>query len=179
MSVRADTSKERTVTQVIEAEKKASASVSVTQLSGQMEGSRKQNSRLEVVTKDRGPMLSFLAMRTEQGYSFRISSDDEILNGTPWSAEEKLLTYKDTGHRRTVGEPPELRIELRCRREDLHITGIELTDKGKPFYQLSANHQLAIEQYLKAELLRVGFIVGDVSDPFSEVILADVTPEEE
>lgn len=172
---------ERTVTQTLEAERQGTADITLASAPTAHVGtSTKHVRKQEVVTKDRGEMLSFLAMRTEQGYAFRISSEGSpLLRGSPWHASEKLLTIRDSGHLRAKGEPPELRIELRCRREDLHITDIDFTETGRSFYDLSANKKLAIEQYIKSELLRVGFAVADISDPFSEVILADVTPEEE
>lgn len=124
--------------------------------------------------------LTFRHMKTESGYCWVITpANGDVLDGQPWEPAVRRMTLKDTAHPRKVGEPPEPRIELRCRREDLYIEDIQFKDRSKKFWgDLSKAKKLAVEQYIKDELMKVGFECDDLSDPFAQIILADVIPEE-
>lgn len=116
---------------------------------------------------------------TADGYAFVIRPrSGDRLEGPAWSTELPKAKIHDSGHKRKRGEPPDVRVELRCRREDLIIENVEFVDsQALPFWKLDRAKQVAIEQYLKEELSRVGFDVGTLSEPFAQLILADVTPE--
>jgi hypothetical protein len=123
--------------------------------------------------------IVFVSMKTDHGYLFRIEpSTATALSGSPWSSEVPLLKILDSKKDRKHGEAPEVRVELRCRREDMHITDIQLTESASNI-TYSANKILAVEQYIRSELLKIGFLVPSLTDPFSEAVIADVVPEED
>lgn len=171
---------ERTAKTSLETEHTGQAKVSLGAAnSAEVAGSRKHILRQEVVETGELEIMRFVSMKTPEGYLFRIEQATEApLSGSPWAPSTPVLTVKDPHTPRANGEPPELRIELRCRREDMHITDIQITENGKNIHA-SPNKILAVEQYIKSELLKIGFYVNDISDPFSEVIIADVVPAEE
>jgi hypothetical protein len=116
--------------------------------------------------------------KTDGGYSFRISSTmSAALNGQPWQAEDAIMRIRDSNHKRTRGEAPEIRIEIQCLREDFVIEDIQFPDKELGFFEkLTRNKQAVVEQFIKDELTRAGFPCGDLSEPFTRLILADVVP---
>ena len=172
--------RERTVIATLETEVSTKTGVTLSQTPVAELGKQKKHIlKQEVTTKDDGQSVTFVSMRVEDGYVFRVSSENELLEGVPWDSSTPILSYSDTSAPRRKGEPPELRVELRCRREDMRIYDIELTNPNDSLANYSANKVMAVEQYIKSELISTGFMVGDISDPFSEVILADVSPVEE
>jgi hypothetical protein len=87
------------------------------------------------------------------------------------------MKLKDTNHHRKRGEPPEVRIEIHCLREDLIIEQIEFTDSNFPIWRkLPHLKRVAVEQYIKDELARAGLPCGVLSDPFTRIVLADAMP---
>ena len=119
--------------------------------------------------------------KTDKGYSFRIEPRYHgRLRGQPWPAEKPVMKLRDTNHHRKRGEPPEVRIELHCLREDLIIENIEFSSPDFPAWiKLPRAKQLAVEQYIKEELARAGLSCGNLSEPFARLVLGDVVPVEE
>jgi hypothetical protein len=117
--------------------------------------------------------------KTENGYAFVIEPNkgQNRLNGQPWNAAQPMLRVKDTKHQRVRGEPPEPKIEIHCRREDLIIEDVQFSDdSGISWKKLSRNKKVAVEQFIKEELSKSGFPCGDISNPFSKIILNDAIP---
>ena len=117
--------------------------------------------------------------KIEHGYSFAVeaSTSSRLLLGRPWDPLKPLLRVRDTRALRQRGEPPEPRIEVRCRREDLFVEDVEFTDKRKySWSNLTRLKKLVVEQYIKDELAKVGFLSGDLSDPFESILLSDAVP---
>jgi hypothetical protein len=126
--------------------------------------------------------MKFQHRKTKDGYAWTVSPALQgPLAGQPWDAASPRLKIKDTAHsKRRLGDPPEPKIEVRCRREDLVISDIRFKKRSaEAWATLSRGKRLAVEQYIKDELLRLGFECGDLNDPFSQVVLADVVPEVE
>jgi len=123
-------------------------------------------------------ILEVVHWKTERGYAFIISTrSDKGLKGQPWDATEPLMKIRDTNPNRKRGEPPEVRIEIHCLREDLIIEDIEFTSSKFPLWRsLSRQKQIAVEQYIKEELTRSGLPCGDLSEPFSRIVVGDATP---
>lgn len=115
------------------------------------------------------------------GYVFTIQpSTAGTLNGSAWDSSVPRMRLRDTKPTRKRGDPPELTVQIRCKREDLHIEDIVIVDatilNGG---LLSRNKQIAVEQYIKKEILSMGLPCGDLSDVFATVILADAVSVEE
>ncbi|MDP2780748.1 hypothetical protein [Devosia sp.] len=140
---------ERTAKTSLETEHAGQARLSLgTASSAEFAGGRKHVVRQEVVETGAAAIMKFVSMKTPEGYLFRIEQvPDAPLSGSPWSPSTSVLTMKDPKAPRTNGEPPELRIELRCRREDMHITDIQITENGRNVL-VSPNKMLAVEQYI-------------------------------
>lgn len=106
----------------------------------------------------------------------------EYLDGRPWAAAtEPRLTLIDKRADRSKGIPPMVRIEIRCLREDLEISDVEIKDKaiwtklkgGMAF----ENKKIAAEAYIRNRLCAEGLEFGDISDPFGQLVLAHVSAE--
>ena len=80
--------------------------------------------------------VQFLAVtqsKTADGhYRWLIESRaGKILEGRPWVANKQpRLKLIDERRDRSKGIPPTVRVEIRCRREDLHIEDLEIKDEG-------------------------------------------------
>ena len=116
--------------------------------------------------------------RTKEGYLFRIEPNrGDRLDGQPWSADIPRAKLRDTKADRKRGEPPEVTIDIRCRREDLIIEDIQFKDTSFiDFLKLPRAKRIAVEQYIKAEIERVGLYCGDLAEPFSRIVLGDASP---
>lgn len=119
--------------------------------------------------------------RTENGYVFRIEPmRGDRLDGQPWPAEERKMKLIDTKAGRERGDPPEVTIDIRCKREDLIIEGIEFKEGSLfDFAKLTRTKQVAVEQYIKLQIEKIGLECGDISEPFATLILGDVSPHAE
>lgn len=123
---------------------------------------------------------------TEHGYAFSVTpnrvppNSEGHLDGAAWSADDPIMRIKDTNSQRKKGDPPEVLIEIQCRREDLVIEDIEFKDRQFPSWRcLSRNKQVAVEQYIREELVKFGMECGDLSDGFTRIVLADAVSREE
>lgn len=103
-------------------------------------------------------------------------SDGSPLSGAPWNANDApRLSVRRTGDM----DQPFLRVEIRCRRQDLRIEGLELKDPEaqKRFWQRDDpdKNRAAAEQVIKEELCKAGFFsLGDVGEDHAEMLIADV-----
>lgn len=107
------------------------------------------------------------------------------LEGTPWdAADAPRLKVRRLAERNGLGDKPSLRIEMRCRREDIEISDLELKDNEKQgWFSKRSNKDInlaAAEQVIKAELLSAGFFRSpDLSEAHSELLIADVVVTED
>lgn len=121
--------------------------------------------------------------RTPEGdYRWMIepSPNAPRLEGRPWNAEKvprlELIDQRETGSK---SMPPVVRVEVRCLREDLDISDIRLGDASA--WSLIArrknalNRRIAAEAAIRTLLTEEGLVVGDMADPFAELVLA-MTP---
>jgi hypothetical protein len=101
-----------------------------------------------------------------------------ILDGRPWLAlESPLLQLVDQRNDRTRGIEPSVRLVIRCLREDLDISDIEIknpTARERISASVSSNRMKAAEAYIRNKLEEAGLEVGDISDKFGKITLADV-----
>ncbi|MCW4461961.1 hypothetical protein OK349_09605 [Sphingomonas sp. BT-65] len=104
------------------------------------------------------------------------------LNGRPWDPEkDPRFSVKDL--RKSANQiQGSMRIEVRCRREDLIIEDIDIKDQGilekiSNSYNLK-NKIAAVEAYLTHILSSENLEFANISDPFGSICLADVMVEE-
>jgi hypothetical protein len=103
-----------------------------------------------------------------------------VLQGRPWNAVNKpRLKLIDKRRDRTKRIPPTVRVEVRCRREDLAVDDVEVKDetlwekiKSKPFF---GNKMAAAESYIRDRLAEEGFAIKNINDIFTEITLGSAT----
>jgi hypothetical protein len=104
------------------------------------------------------------------------------LDGRPWdSIKRPRLRLIDKRKDRNKGIPPSVRVEVRCRREDLLIEDLMVKDetvwqalKAKAGFR---NRMAAAESYIRDRLSEEGLEVKDISDIFCQVTLASTTAD--
>jgi hypothetical protein len=105
-----------------------------------------------------------------------------ILQGRPWDAVSKpRAKLVDKRKDRTKGIPPTVRVEVRCRREDLVIDDLTVKDE-KLWESIKAragfsNRMAAAESYIRDRLEEEGFEAKNIQDAFSELTLGTATAE--
>jgi hypothetical protein len=117
-----------------------------------------------------------------RAHAWKVASRDERmpLGGSPWDPlKEPRMSVRRSAERDADGDKPSLKIEVRCRRQDLHIEGLEAKDENVwRVFQLKKNRDAnlaAAEQAIKDELTRAGFLnIPDISEDFAEFLVADV-----
>ena len=125
------------------------------------------------------PAMSITHWKTDRGYAFVIQARQAggRLKGQPWRPDVPVMKIRDTNPKRRRGEPPEVRIELQCLREDLVIEDIQFTSSQFPSWPgVARKKQIVVEQYIKAELARHGLPYADLGEPFARIVLGDATP---
>lgn len=107
---------------------------------------------------------------------------DDFLNGRPWDAEqEPRLRVRDKRSDGSKQIEPSIRIEVRCLREDLDIHDIVINREGRFVSVLTdpfgRNKLAAAEAVIRTRLFQEGLTVGDMADPFAQLILCAVVAE--
>lgn len=115
----------------------------------------------------------------EYRWQFEPAIGDTLL-GRVWDGTENaLLKVKDRTSPATRIFPV-CRLELRCLREDMKVSGVKL--KGGRLSRLipwSPNKTAAAMGYIKTALASRGLRVDDFSSPYDEAILADILIDDE
>lgn len=112
-------------------------------------------------------------------------ADGKKMTGTPWSAvEEPRLKAKRLTERNADGGKPTLKVEIRCRREDIEISGLKMTDLNEQKRFMNRNNKAkniaAAEQLIKDELAKAGFMeLPDMANPNVQLLIADTIIGEE
>lgn len=105
------------------------------------------------------------------------------LAGHPWPANKPRLRVVDTRADRARGIEPTIRVEVRCRREDLAITDIAPTDKTALAALLTdplgSTKMKAAEAVIRTRLFKAGLLHedADVADPYTRLTLCEVISE--
>ena len=152
---------------------------------GGMTAKRSKGVKRRSITKTKSAMRISQSMTSNDEYRWVIESQsDSVLNGEPWdAAKDPRLTLIDP----SVGKPrqiePCVRIEVRCRREDLVVSDIEIIDKQilkdiPTGTARSRRNEVAAECYIRDELMRRGLGAVDLSNRFAEVTILSVTAEQ-
>jgi hypothetical protein len=110
------------------------------------------------------------------------SRSQRPLAGRPWdAAKEPRLTLIDRRKDKSKSIPPTVRVEVRCKREDIVIEDLEVKDetlwasvKARAGFH---NRMAAAESYIRDRLTEEGLEVKNISDIFGELTLASTTAE--
>jgi hypothetical protein len=102
--------------------------------------------------------------------------DDSPLFGRPWKSDTPRLSLTDVRRDRTKGIAPMVRLEVRCRREDLIIEDLELKDESawETLRERAGfgNRMAAAESYIRDQLSALGLEVRNIEDKFGRLSLA-------
>jgi hypothetical protein len=137
------------------------------------------NRKLEVTSAVR--LFTVTQSKSEDGfYRWTIETQArDALEGRPWDSSEPRLTLIDNRRDRMRGLEPTVRIEVRCRREDLVIEDIELKDEKLWDTVKSSvgfrNKLAAAESYIRSQLVAMGLEVKNIEDKFGHLTIASVT----
>lgn len=144
----------------------------------------KEGTRSSHATRTRSiPAIQVMQTKTPEGqYAWQLRPGwGQTLLGRPWSAtSEPRLKVIDKRADSSRGLEPSVRVEVRCRREDLDITDIRLSaDKGLVGkFSPRRNKEVAAEALIRSRLFEAGlFHSTDLSDPFAEMVLCATTAE--
>lgn len=131
------------------------------------------------------PLIMATMSKTPEGhYRWALKSikDDQPLEGRPWDGtKQPRLKLVDLRKDRKSGLPPTVRLEVRCKREDLLIE--DLTIKNETVWQAARqalgfeNRMAAAESYIRDRLTEEGLEVLNLPDIFGQLTLASVTAE--
>ncbi|WP_269582238.1 hypothetical protein [Roseibium sp. Sym1] len=108
----------------------------------------------------------------------------EFLQGPVWNAKDEprftVVDRRSPARRKSdteKGFQPFVRVSLRCKREDIELLEISLKDQERNSLLLgSPKHSVrvaAAEAYLKTVMFQEGLQVGNLSDVFSDLLLAE------
>jgi len=144
---------------------------------------------VEATTNEVMPVL--LGMRSEStdgnlSWSIERTNGPEILKGQFWDAKKDEPRFVVVDQRPIEVREQEARtglhatvtVEVRCKREDLDITHIELTKPSDiKLMGLLPNRKKsmkAAEAFIKHQLQKEGLSVGDIHEPFSDLVVGDL-----
>ena len=128
--------------------------------------------------------MTVTTSKTEEGYYRWLvrPAAAAVLDGSPWDAvKEPRLKLVDRRKDRSKGIPPTVRVEVRCRREDIVIEDLEVKDAG--IWDMAKrrlgfkNRMAAAISYIRDRLSEEGLEVDNIEDVFGKVTLGSVTPE--
>ena len=161
---------------------RVSASVSTAALnagaSGEVAGTVAKSADSQIESAIR-PIMSRQFRDTRGFYSWEVSSSqaESPMYGKVWDAQaEPRLRFKA----KNLGKiAPSSRIEVRCRREDLHISNIEMKGKKAITDRWKRNRMAAAEAAIRVLLEDRELNSGDLSEKFAGIQLADVLVDEE
>lgn len=135
--------------------------------------------------RHRGMKSRFQYDNLEQSFNWLIDCQStDFLEGRPWEANaQPLMTLRDTRQDPSRGIPPNVRVAIRCLREDLIISDIKIKDDVGFINKIVGNEEKiklkAAEAYIRTKLCEVGLLVGDLSNDFAKVVLVDVMAKTE
>lgn len=124
---------------------------------------------------------TFVYDNIDDSFTWVIECDAaNFLSGRAFSgADLPLLRLRDTRVDSGRGIAPNVRIGIKCLREDLIISDIKMKE-GVPLKQKIRGNQgkiklRAAEAYIRTKLCEIGLEVGDLGSDFSKLILLDVS----
>ena len=151
--------------------------------------SAKRARELEATTRQSLPVLLGTRSLSQEGdpsWTIKRTDGTDILEGMLWDARQdeprfelvdrRPIEERDREHR--TGLHTTVKVEVRCKREDLEITDIALTDQETVSRVAKwANHKKkakVAEAFIKHRLQQEGLRVGDIHEPFSDLVVGDL-----
>jgi hypothetical protein len=126
-------------------------------------------------------MLVTQSQTVDGHYRWAVESQlGKILEGRPWDgSKQPRLKLIDKRKNRSKGIPPSVRVEVRCRREDLTIEDLKIKDENlweaaKSRFGFK-NKMAAAESYIRDRLTEEGLEVKNIDDIFATLTLGSVT----
>jgi len=109
-------------------------------------------------------------------------SRNDQLEGRPWdSTNAPRLKLSDRRKDRSRGIPPTVRVEVRCRREDIDIFDLTIKDESlleKAKRAMGFENRIkAAEAYIRDQLAGEGLEVSNMSDVFGYLTFASTTAD--
>lgn len=107
---------------------------------------------------------------------------NRVLEGRPWNVDtEPRMKINDTRLEGSKRIEPNIRVEVRCLREDIEIYDIRVL-RERRFVSVvkdafGRNKLAAAEAVIRTRLFREGLDVGDLNDPFSKMTICSVVAE--
>lgn len=101
-------------------------------------------------------------------------ADGSVLEGKPWDAvKEPRFRLIDKRNCREA-PPSAVIVEVRCRREDLHIQDIELKEGDNRLFPRKSNNRAAVDGYIRSQFEKAGLDldIGSIDEKFFRMILA-------
>ncbi len=180
------------ITEIVErkahADIKGSAGASLSPTKFTVKAAVDTNAEAEITATKKIEVLSELELitvtlrKTAEGhYGWTIkSTNGGALDGRPWDAQlHPRLKLVDLRRDKSKGIPPSVRVEVRCRREDLIIEDLIVKDENKWNAAQARlgfrNRMVAAEAYIRKKLIDEGLDVQNIEDIFGEVTLGSVT----
>lgn len=172
------------------AEGSASTEIGPTSLSGGLKATVSGNASVTdtVTTQGSTTLLLGRRSRTEKGdLSWIVTCAEEsgILNELVWNARTDPRFDLIDNRKKEIRERdarnqlhPTIRVEIICRREDLRIEDIALTDPNdrksiSPFGG-DKKRRIAAEAFIKRELLQNGLRAGNIHEPYGRLVVSDM-----
>lgn len=124
--------------------------------------------------------IAITQSRSEDGhYRWLLAPQlSDTLDGRPWDPVQQPRLGLIDDRSSAGGIPPGVRVEVRCRREDLVVSELTLKDealwRGASARTGFRNRMAAAESYIRDRLIEEGLQVGDMDELFSRLTLASV-----
>jgi len=128
--------------------------------------------------------MRVMQSKTAEGYYRWVlePADGAFLVGHPWDPDQApRLKLVDLRSDKSSRIPPSVRVEVRCKREDLTIEDITLKDETL-WHSIRErlghrNRMAAAESYIRNKLVDEGLDVGNFEDLFGDLTLGSVIAE--
>lgn len=116
-------------------------------------------------------------MSADNNHCWEVSSTDrKAMVGQAWNPHDLLAPIADTREKKTGLEPGGVRLEAKCRREDLIVSDVVVkpSHRSKVKGDIARLKEMVIEQYIKLTLERWGLDANEISNRFGVVTLSSV-----
>jgi hypothetical protein len=142
---------------------------------------RKKHNINHVITETSVPVSQFSMKQSKDvdgNYRWEITSHDgNVLVGKVWDPVKKpRLSVKRYG---ASAIAPTCRLIVRCRRQDLKISKIEIKGGIRNSKRWTTNKTAAASAYISQKIAELGFVNKNFDEPFIEVCLAEISVYEE